>query len=707
MILERFHQQSFISKRMLLAPAGMPNNESEDCKTELATHNFSGDTSKKDDALIETIVDISGPCVKIDPDVMKVFERLHLVFYRSREYTDRPALQEAILAKIGRRTFPTYDITRTNTVFRNRVELLNYEAALRMHYELSKMIESAAGPGRGAVIYVHDNDNRPNESNSNSSNTRRSNSTRSNSKKTIGDSSSGDSTPANGNEDDTVLDREEKNPEQERRRLEVVGIYEKVIEQAEGIRGAWREYVATETEMSKKCPNYFLLRFSPGWVYTQILRLELRAFAFLKRFEEESILLHELLDQQIYSLGQRGGWYDRLALVKSNYAFHKRLGKQEALRVCMMALRDRHVHSVEATSIQARIMRLESELKVAFRERHDFSYLTLRKAQKRILTGERLNTPGTAAPSYASSRSYSYVPNTMERAGHPTAMQRPLWRNIDGSDCSVEELALSYYRTLGYKGHHSENSLLSTLFGLLFWDILFSPQPGVFETSFQTEPLDLRTDAFFLQRQEMIIERIDDIAGSQIVECPDMSPLTAISSTECLSEAASETTRDTHCGELVSSTGENDEDDDTPLIDQRRRRQSHKPPNQDLANNTLCEVKLEQEQEQKSDEVLLAEKEQLWREEILARKRRECFYLDMLQRHDDLYREKKVYCVGVNWMYSKEELLQVAEGPGDRLSTTQQVWIDLLTSLGVDVELCLVQVAKDEDVFLAERRATN
>ncbi|KAI8596839.1 hypothetical protein EDD21DRAFT_311626 [Dissophora ornata] len=564
MVLDHFRQQSFISKRMLLAPGGAPGGEGNDRKIGLTTHIFSGDASKRDNALVDKIVDISGPCIKIYPNIMKVFERLHLVFYRTREYSERPALMEAILAKIGQRTFPTYDITRTNTVFRNRNELLKYEAAIKLHFELSEMIESAMGPGRAAV---------------------------------------------------------------------------KVIEQAESVRRAWREYVATETEVSKKSPNYFLLRFSPGWIYTQILRLELRAYAFLKRFEEESILLHELLDQRIYSLGQRGGWYERLALIKSNYAFQKRLGKQEALQVCMMALRDKHVHAVDATLIQARIVRLETELKVPFRDRHDFSYIALRKAQKRILTGERLNTPGTAAPSYASSHSYSYVPNSMG-SSHPVTQQRPLWRNIDGSDCSVEELALSYYGTLGYKGYHSENSILATLFGLLFWDILFSPQPGVFETSFQTEPLDLRTDAFFLQRQDMIMKRIEDIARSKIVECIDSS---------------------------------------------------------------------------------------------------------LIQRGAN------VYCAGVNWTFAKEELLQIAEciggaalseickilaqeyskrcsgmpdlccwdygrklvkfvevkGPGDRLSSKQQIWIDLLTSLAVDIELCIVQVSKDEDTFLKEREALN
>jgi hypothetical protein len=172
---------------------------------------------------------------------MKVFERLHLVFHRSREYSDRPALQEAILAKIGRRVFPTYEITRTNTVFRNRDELLKYEAAIKLHHDISEMIDSAMGPGRSATVYVRDGGRTSGNDGLNAS--RRPNGSRSSSK------------PGSHEDEDT---------EQERRRLEVIEIYENVIKEVEGIRDAWRHYVSTETELCKKNPNYFLLRFSPG-----------------------------------------------------------------------------------------------------------------------------------------------------------------------------------------------------------------------------------------------------------------------------------------------------------------------------------------------------------------------------------------------------------------------------------------------------------
>ncbi|KAI9232198.1 MAG: hypothetical protein BYD32DRAFT_428992 [Podila humilis] len=701
-IMEHFRQQSFISKRLLLAPGGHADG-GQGRKTGLATHMFSGNSSKRDAALIEKINDISGPCVKIYPNIIRVFERLHLVFYRTKEYTEKPALIEAILAKIGQRTFPTYEITRTNTVFRNRDELLKYEEAIKLHYELSKLIDSAMGAGKDTVVYVRDADQPIDRTTS--------------SRRPI--VSRAKSEPGDADPD---LER----------RAEVVAIYERVIQEAENIRDAWREYVATETALSTTNPSYFLLRFSPGWAYTQILRLELRALAFLKRFEEESILLHELLDQHVYSLGARGSWYDRLALIKSNYSFQKRLGKKEALQVCMMALRDKHVHAVDANLIQGRIIRLETDLKVAFRERHDFSYLTLRQAQKRILTGERLNTPGTIAPAYTSSHSYSYIPGSggIGSGNHPIANQRPLWRNIDGSDCGVEELALSYYGTLGYKGYHSENSILASLFGLLFWDILFSPQPGVFETSYQTEPLDLRTDAFFLGRQQMITDRLDCIAKSTIAEYFHSCNFGPLGKKRM----------------IKSDTAEENggvEEEETLV------RSSH--PGAKTADVAVKHIKQEQEDVKDETTCSIPEVKVEMEDDPLARKRRECFYLNQLQMADDLYREKKVFCVGVNWTFEKEELLQIAEcigahalseickvmaqeyrqrcsgmpdlccwnydkklvkfvevkGPGDRLSSKQQVWIDLLTSLNVDIELCIVQVSKAEDNFKQERDALN
>lgn len=58
---------------------------------------------------------------------------------------------------------------------------------------------------------------------------------------------------------------------------------------------------------------------------------------------------------------------------------------------------------------------------------------------------------------------------------------------------------------------HSEGNILSTIWGLLFWDILFSPVPGAFETPYQSAPLDIATECFYFSRKEAIERRLHEI----------------------------------------------------------------------------------------------------------------------------------------------------------------------------------------------------
>lgn len=58
------------------------------------------------------------------------------------------------------------------------------------------------------------------------------------------------------------------------------------------------------------------------------------------------------------------------------------------------------------------------------------------------------------------------------------------------------------------------------LFGMLFFDILFAPVEGAFETRYQSEPLDLRSDAFFIGWQPFYFDfhffywcRVADVRG--------------------------------------------------------------------------------------------------------------------------------------------------------------------------------------------------
>ena len=77
----------------------------------------------------------------------------------------------------------------------------------------------------------------------------------------------------------------------------------------------------------------------------------------------------------------------------------------------------------------------------------------------------------------------------------------------DDEMCSVEELALQHYASEeggGWVGVHDEGAVLRTLFGLSLWPAIFADMPGVFQTQFQSAPLDLCTDAFYPSRRKLI-----------------------------------------------------------------------------------------------------------------------------------------------------------------------------------------------------------
>ncbi|KAG2183177.1 hypothetical protein INT43_006172 [Umbelopsis isabellina] len=267
----------------------------------------------------------------------------------------------------------------------------------------------------------------------------------------------------------------------------------------ENILSKWQEIInqksmASQVEDWDEPRLYFRKRFESGWVYTHMIEDGAGALGKLKQYEKEAMILKMLLEQNIYRLGKRGAWYDRLALIQM-YHFRtgkRRLHQKAALETCIKAIRDPKVHLIYLSSLQNRIIRLESMLNVPKREQHDFFYNTLTTATERVIYGERLSDPVTGYKS--------------------------VFRNNDGGECSVEELSLGYYQKAGYTGFHSENGIITTIFGLLFWDILFAPFPDVLETPFQNAPLDLKTDAFFVGRSFEIYARLRDISNGKAVE---------------------------------------------------------------------------------------------------------------------------------------------------------------------------------------------
>ena len=102
--------------------------------------------------------------------------------------------------------------------------------------------------------------------------------------------------------------------------------------------------------------------------------------------------------------------------------------------------------------------------------------------------------------------------------------------NTDGSNdnevvsfCGVEEMALRYYRRQGYnEGIHGEGLTFNILFTLLMWQEIFCDSvPDAFRTPFQAAPLDIYSENFYANRKEIIDKRLGEVENASVETLAD------------------------------------------------------------------------------------------------------------------------------------------------------------------------------------------
>lgn len=68
-----------------------------------------------------------------------------------------------------------------------------------------------------------------------------------------------------------------------------------------------------------------------------------------------------------------------------------------------------------------------------------------------------------------------------------------------------------------FSGIHGEGSTFHALYGLLFWDIIYDGDiPDAFISPYQTHPLDLNHDSFFVRREQQILNHLETLRASSI-----------------------------------------------------------------------------------------------------------------------------------------------------------------------------------------------
>ena len=398
------------------------------------------DDSSRDQHFVTKILENTGASIRLSEDVRKLFERVHLVYYRSTEWTEK-SLTTIVLAHCQKRNFPQYIVSRSTNIFISRDALLEFEASLRLQYRVDDFLEF--GPLTEAKT-------------------------------------------------------------------------EASMQVFEDVHPRWKLIIAEEQHKEDNVydsgEGAYLRRFSPGWVYTRIVhKVATIVLARLKHHKREYDVLTDLLTQRLFHPTRRGIWYQRKALLEEHYMaeldpdfdpqnvfFQEQLRKRwkrVALATCEQGLQDSQTHVIYHYDLQKRIRKLEKQLKIAKRLQHDFGHLRLAQPAERTVKGIQIVEEHEPA---------------VDRRGAKTK-----WVDEeDGeTECSVEAMCLTCYRQHGWKGYHAEGGIIRTLFAYLFYDILFLYIPNVFQTPYQTCPLDLHTDAFFPSRASEIYGRLAEISN--------------------------------------------------------------------------------------------------------------------------------------------------------------------------------------------------
>lgn len=403
--------------------------------------------SNRNNHFLTKILALTGPLIRLSEPVFRLFERVHLVFYRSTEWTEK-SLTTIILAKMARRNYPEYIVCRSTNIFASRQHLLEFELSMRKEFEVDQVLEFNGPPGDEG--------------------------------------------------------------------------FGKIVEVFETIAPRWRDLIreerAREDHVYEFGEGAYLRRFNAGHAFTRIAHKAAHALGRLHKYTEEHQLLTELLDQHLFHPARRGSWYQRKALLEERYMWEadpdpvspdsevrKKHWQRIAVATCETALEDRDCHLIYHYDLQKRLLKLEKRLRVPRRLQHDFGHVRLREPEEHTVRGVQLVRD---EPDAKSGRGPSTKTIWLDELGDAGEDGHPL-------HVSVEVMCLSHYRSQGWKGYHSEGGILRTLFAYLFFDVLFAYVPNVFQTAYQTCPLDLHTDAFYPARASQINHRLVEIGNNE------------------------------------------------------------------------------------------------------------------------------------------------------------------------------------------------
>ena len=305
------------------------------------SNSTNGSSSSREAQLVGKIMACTGDCIRLSAAAQRLFERVHLVFYRSTEWTEK-SLTVVILARISRKNFPTYLVSRSTNIFPSRAILLEFEAALRTQAQVDELIEGGGPvvPNLQRVQAIFED--------------------------------------VHPRWRAMLADKQQKEDRQYEsgegaylRRFSPAWVYTRIVHKG----------LAPLARFKERKREYRLLE--------ELLGQRLFHSARRGSWYQRKALLEE---HYMWDIEPNEGRTEEA---------QKRHWKKTALQTCELGLQDKECHLIFHYDLQKRIAKLEKSLKVAKREQHEFGHALLGKPLERTVEGIKLERD--AVPSRRSS----------------------------------------------------------------------------------------------------------------------------------------------------------------------------------------------------------------------------------------------------------------------------------------------------------------
>jgi Fanconi-associated nuclease 1 len=302
------------------------------CETSQIQTGLKG-ADNRDAHFTQKILEYTGECIRLSSVPRALFERVHLVFYRSTEWTEK-SLTTIILAKMTKRNFPEYIVCRSNSIFASREALLEFESAIQTQFTVDNILEFNGPPATESLQHIIDLANK-------------------------------------------FHPRWKELVKQEQQKED------SIYESGEGayLRRFSPAWVLTRIIHKSLQP---LARFKEHKREHEVLEelLSQRLFHAARRgaWYQRKALLEE---HYMWALTAADG--------RSEEA-QRKYWKRIALRTCEAGLEDPLCHLIFHYDLQKRITKLEKALRVVKREQHEFGHVMLGKPAERTIEGIRVDT---------------------------------------------------------------------------------------------------------------------------------------------------------------------------------------------------------------------------------------------------------------------------------------------------------------------------